>query len=257
MKKKQWKSNYVNNSNYMKIISTNSDEFKNICNQNNNTSSFIFGNAPTLNMIDDEWVQNNKADTITIGLNRSYKHLYSDYLLFADRGMETELQRDNPKNIDKILKVSKTKNTQHLRDWGSTKKPPQNNPDGVILFRNSLISALDFCIKAKIKKVVLFGVQMDNRKYFYGVHPKRYDENRVYDTSKLYGYDTHTILKETLQFYFTKHMEIVRVGDSNFLDSINLKKIELSEVNKWIKRNVNLPLPEKPKIEEQKPWSKK
>jgi hypothetical protein len=199
-------------------------------------SVFIFGNAPTLKLIDNEWVLNNKLeDTLTIGLNRSYLYLDSDYLFYTDNDMENYLKTNPIKNVGELIKITKNKNMEALRYWADTKMLFPKNTDNLILFRNTLISALHYCSLINAEKVILFGVQMDDRSYFYGKHPKGYDPKRVYDNSKLFGYDTHTIISETINYYFSKQFSLKYTGDSKFLESIPLSKIKIENVLNFLK----------------------
>ena len=94
------------------------------------------------------------------------------------------------------------------------------------MFRTVLTAALHLCYLSGIKKVVLVGVDMDDRQYFFKnpmFDPKSAYEQRGKRSIKshFHGYTTHRIVREVIQSLISSgKMEISYLGESQFLSTI-------------------------------------
>ena len=226
---------------YTKFISTNEVQFKEYIkdHKDKHEIAFIYGNAPNLKLIDNNWnkqiKEEFKSKIFTMGLNRSYSYVDSDILLYTDQKMETELHSNPPFDCGELIKVTKNDNMANLEYWRDHKKFRQDNYNVLPVFRNILISALYMCYLLNVKKIVLFGVQMDNRKYFYGTHVDGYNPEKPYDEVEVLGYTVHKIMKETVEYFFSNNLDIYYTGDSEFLQSLKgLKHIDVEKIKELI-----------------------
>ena len=105
----------------------------------------------------------------------------------------------------------------------------------LFMFRTVLTAALHLCFILGIRKIVLIGVDLDTRTYFF--EAPQYDPSQPYELrdehslqTHFKGYSTHRIVKEVLESLIAEeNFEIVYVGDSQFLRNVaGLRRCDVS-----------------------------
>ena len=191
----------------------------------------ILGNGPSFNQLSaSQFDEFKKARWLTIGLNRSILRFITDILIWADIQTLDDLVKapfirsPSSKNMIVLQAVhpKKAKSQTMIECW--KKSQHFNNFQGAKLFllRTVLTSALHLAVKLKIRQVLLCGVDMDNREYFYA--NSKFNKREPYEqrSQKLInrefgGYTTTSIIAEILNSMAKAGHEIGYLGNSQFL----------------------------------------
>jgi len=196
----------------------------------------ILGNGPSLGAIDDSLMEEFRArNWLTIGLNRSIYRFATDVLIWSDLetlesilGPESRLlsapHRESMVVVQAVLPVGKSWHEQ-IERWAEQRTLDVFGGNKLFMFRTVLSSALHLSRLTGVRRIILSGVDLDNRTYFYKTD--KYQGTEAYelrgDTSlegHFHGYSTHRIVEELLAFCTSQGIDVSYVGSSSFLATL-------------------------------------
>ena len=213
--------------------------------------AMIIGNAPCMMELDQTTFRALSEDGyLTIGLNRSIYEFQTDILLWSDLltiqdilGRQA-IKRDDccvihtPLERNHAIPADKDPAFQALhRYWTENRNFCNWNKTRLYMFRNILTAAFSLCYKLGIREILLVGIGMDDRQYFYKTN--KYKKARGYELhsdkkldKNCGGYDTHRIVREIMEYLLEEEdCRISYNGDSKFLAGIDgLSRIELKDI---------------------------
>ena len=189
----------------------------------------ILGNASNLLSLDNKLYEQYKNDDsiLMIGLNKSYIKYKTDILLWSDHIVMKELL-DYNKTINKtfFIFVSQLLDERRhsLKLWKEYKTFENYPYETLFKARTILVSALYLTYVLDIKNIELYGISLDDGKYFYD-NPKERGSLEFLTKERIdkqyYGYTMQKITKEVLEYLIQNDFKIRYGGKSHFLDSID------------------------------------
>lgn len=200
-------------------------------------TAVILGNGPSFALIDDQAMEHFRSSGyLTIGLNRSIYRFITRVLIWSDvetlesiLGPESQVPKDDPHRpmyvVQAVLPTGKAFRDQILR-WEREQSFAAFPKSKLFMFRTVLTAALHLCYLLGVKRVLLAGVDLDNRAYFF--KNDQFDPSQPYELrsdtalrTHFLGYSTHRIVKETLESLALRGgVRIEYVGNSEFLKTV-------------------------------------
>jgi hypothetical protein len=206
------------------IYNSNSNEFKNLVNSylNNKTIGIIFGNGIGINNISKDILDkiDNNPKILSIGLKRIYLKYEPELILYADDYVDEEYKKAKIKK-SKVIKLNKTYAQKYLPNWINTKKFSSIPTNDIWHHRNILMGALHLCYLLNLKTIILVGIDMDNREYFYGKHPKYPNSKQPYETRDVFNYNIYKLINEGLKSLQNDNFIIYYTDESKYLSNIS------------------------------------
>lgn len=203
---------------------------KNIVRKRKVNQIYIFGNAPNLNDIRDDFVYRLDRKILTIGLNRVYLKFIPDIIFYAHDDVYNYMKKKNIR-AKYLYKFSHRETSIMCGLWKKHKSFNYLPKDKLFGYRNILIVVLHLAHILGIKTIKLFGVDLVYRNYFYDhkLHPdkqvnKLKNNNMVPYDHKINGgkkYLVQDLIREVLESLIEENFKIHFYGDSSFLCSIN------------------------------------
>ncbi len=217
------------------IYNSNSNEFKKLTSKylNKKKIGIIFGNGMGINNISDEIFNkiDNNSDILSIGLKRIYYKYEPELILYADDYVDIEYKKANLKK-SKVIKLSKQYAQLNLPKWINHKDFSSIPSYDIWHHRNILIGALHLCYLLNLKTIILTGIDMDSREYFYGKHPKFPNPNQPYESRDVYNYNVYQLTNESFQSLINNGFNIYYTDKSNTLQKMEgLKHITWNDIN--------------------------
>ena len=215
-----------------KFLWDNSDKFKILLKKLINKSYkkvLIIGSSPNVNILTkekfDEYTKD--KDTLILGLNRSYIKYKPDIVLWADVPVMKGLLDEKDINRDiTFLFVSQLLDERRysLKLWKEHKSFDNYPYKTLFKARTILVSALYLIYVLDIKNIELYGISLDDGKYFYNNSKERNSlefltKERI--DKQYYGYTMQKITKEVLEYLIQNDFKVKYGGESHFLDSID------------------------------------
>lgn len=197
----------------------------------------IMGNGPSFNLIDDADVAAyHRGGYLSIGLNRSIYRFVTRVLIWSDvetlraiLSPESKIDTDDANDpmivVKAVLPVRRAFKRQ-IRRWERNRSFDAFPSNKLFMFRTVLTAALHLCWLLRIRKVLLVGVDLDSRSYFFKnsmFDPKQPYELRNHRSIKghFQNYSTHRIVKEVLESMIEQGFDVRYLGESQFLKTIN------------------------------------
>lgn len=204
----------------------------------------ILGNGPSFQKLGAEEFQKlQAAGWLTIGLNRSILRFVTDILVWADIQTLDDLVSlpvlKSPLSQEMIVLQTVhpkgTKSQAMIQQWKLGRDLDDFPGPKLFLLRTVLTSALHLSRKLNVPKILLCGVDLDNREYFYTNNnfdaKQPYEQRSAKLIEKLFGgYETTDIIAELLASLAKAGHSIRYLGDSQFLRNLDsVERIELGE----------------------------
>ena len=216
------------------IYNSNSKEFKNIADNylNNKKIGIIFGNGIGINNIPKEIfnkIEKNEK-ILSIGLKRIYLKYETELILYADDYVDKEYINAKLKK-SKVIKLNKNYAQKYLKNWINMKNFNSIPSYDLWHHRNILMGALHLCYLLNLKTIILTGIDMDNREYFYGKHPKFPKSKEPYETRDVFNYNVYQLINEGFQSLLNNDFKIYYTDESKYLSKIKgLEKIKWNNI---------------------------
>ena len=192
----------------------------------------IFGCGEGLNDVSQFQFNAMYGKYLTIGINDVYRRFNPHYLFYSDSVIHRNISKSKSINVY-VERNTKNQiyNIKHFRVDGFYNW----DKNGLIFFRTTLVPVLHFCYLVGIKRIVLCGMNFDNRRYFYAddIFPDGPYERvpRMTLDGTLCGYSMHKSINNVLSFLSNENScEIIRTDKSDFFDSLN---IDMERLN-WV-----------------------
>jgi hypothetical protein len=191
----------------------------------NNDVVIIFGNGVGINKIPNDVFQliNKKDNIFTLGLKRIYLKYYTDIIMYGDNYIENEYYTNQvDSSRSQLVKLSKKFAKNHIIDWVKNKTFNSIPSKGIWHYRNSLIGAFHLCHLLGIKKVILTGVDFNDRSYFFGRHPNYPDNKQPYEIRPplKFNYSLYHIVQESIDDLHKSGIEVFYTDKSKLLKEI-------------------------------------
>ena len=192
---------------------------------------FVFGNSPNLNLIDaTDFTHIPISEVLRVGINRSFKRVPSEIILWTDCELWSEFSPEEIPSGTSLVRIARPHgHPPYIRWWIKHKSLVDWDRGGLFFLRNTLVSALHLCFLAEIKKIVLFGVSLDDAQHFYsneksgrGVASYEHHSQQYVD-QVFYGYDIQRCVREIVEYMQKNEFDIRYVGESRFLEKLELK----------------------------------
>jgi hypothetical protein len=203
----------------------------------------IFGNGEGINNITSDnynYLDKYKNEIFTIGLKRMYLKYNTDIILYADDYINKEYLRnyDMFKDKSKLIRLSKEFAQIHLISWKRNHSFKDIKRFGIWHHRNVLIGALHTCWLLNIKNIILSGIDMDSRKYFFGIHPRYKNSKQKYEPHTVMNYNVYDLTRQVLVFLLSNGFKITYTDKSKFLSTIpGIKKVNWETIDSNIIRD--------------------
>ena len=195
-----------------------------------NEIALVFGNAPNLNVLTKDCVQRlNQVGAFRIGVNRAFKLVPCDVLLWTDSELWPELDPSQISEGTRVIRIARPHgHPPYIRWWIHHRRLDNWDRRGLFFLRNTLVSALHLCYLVGIRRIVLFGVSLESAAHFYSdpqpgesLPPYEHHERHFIDRVFL-GYDIQRCVREVLEHLKEEGFDIRYVGESRFLSELGL-----------------------------------
>ncbi|WP_376691971.1 hypothetical protein [Wenzhouxiangella sp. EGI_FJ10409] len=193
--------------------------------------ALIYGNGPTLNILGEPCISKLETiDGLRVGINRSFKKVRSDLLLWTDSELWPELKPHSIPCGTTVVRIARPfGHPPYIRWWSRHRRLDAWDRKGLFFLRNTLVSALHLCYLSGIRRIVLFGVSLESAAHFYSdplpgesLPPYEHHDRQFIDRVFL-GYDIQRCVREVLEHLIEEGFDIRYVGESRFLGDLGLK----------------------------------